>query len=99
MSVKSLVWPVLFLFGASGSGIYTLAMILIGQRYKGPDLATAAAAFSFLFGVGHLIGPLISGVSMRILDPDGFPITLILAGLSFLFLIISRHLRVKEGLL
>lgn len=99
MSVNSLVWPVLFLLGASGSGIYTLAMILIGQRYKGSDLATAAAAFSFLFGVGHLIGPLISGVSMRILDPDGFPITLILAGLSFLFLIVYRRLRVKEGLL
>ncbi len=91
INVKSMVWPVLFLLGASGSGIYTLAMILIGQRFKGPDLATASAAFSFLFGVGHLIGPLISGVSMRILDPDGFPITLILAGLAFLTLIIYRH--------
>ena len=35
MSVKSMVWPILFLLGASGSGIYTLALILIGQRFKG----------------------------------------------------------------
>lgn len=93
--IKFMVWPVLFLLGASGSGIYTLAMILIGQRFKGPDLATASAAFSFLFGMGHLVGPLISGVSMRILDPDGFPVTLLLAGLLFLFLIIYRHLKGK----
>jgi MFS family permease len=97
ISIKSMVWPVLFLLGASGSGIYTLAMILIGQRFKGPDLATASAAFSFLFGMGHLVGPIISGVSMRILDPDGFPITLILAVVSFLILIGHRHLCGKKA--
>jgi MFS family permease len=97
MGVKSMVWPVLFLLGASGSGIYTLALILIGQRFKGPDLATASAAFSFLFGMGHLIGPLISGFSMRVLDPNGFPITLIIAGLSFLFIIAYRHFSEKEA--
>ena len=85
-----MVWPVLFLLGASGSGVYTLAMILIGQRFKGSDLATASAAFSFLFGMGHLIGPMISGFSMRILDPDGFPITLIIAGMIFLFIIFYK---------
>ena len=95
MGIKIMVWPVLFLLGASGSGIYTLAMILIGQRFKGPDLATASAAFSFLFGIGHLIGPLISGVSMRILDPNGYPVTLIIAVLSFLCLIVYRHLHSK----
>lgn len=93
--IKSIIWPVQFLLGASGSGIYTLAMILIGQQFKGSDLATASAAFGFLFGIGHLIGPLISGVSMRILDPDGFPITLILAGMSFLSLIIYQHMHGK----
>lgn len=90
IGVSGMVWPVLFLLGASGSGVYTLAMILIGQRFKGPDLATASAAFSFLFGMGHLAGPLISGMSMRILDPDGFPLTLIIAGCSFLGLIMVR---------
>lgn len=98
MHVKNMVWPVLFMLGAAGSGVYTLAMILIGQRFKGPDLATASAAFSFLFGMGHLVGPLISGISMRILDPDGFPITLIIAALSFLFLIVYRSLHGKGAI-
>jgi hypothetical protein len=72
-------------------------LILIGQRFKGSDLATASAAFSFLFGVGHLIGPMISGLSMRILDPDGFPITLMIAGILFLSLISYHHFRMKSG--
>jgi len=32
---------------------------------------------------------------MRVVDPDGFPITLILAGTCFLFIIIYRHLHGK----
>jgi cyanate permease len=94
--IGNLVWPVLFLLGASGSGVYTLAMIIIGQRFKGADLATASAAFSFLFGMGHLIGPLMSGLSMRLLDPDGFPVTLMIAGMLFLFIIVYQHIRTKH---
>ncbi len=89
--IHGMVWPILFLLGASGSGIYTLALILIGQRFKEADLATASAAFSFLFGVGHLVGPLVSGLGMRLLNPDGFPVTLTLAGLSFLSLFVWRR--------
>ncbi|HAB01767.1 MAG TPA: MFS transporter, partial [Pseudomonas sp.] len=53
-----LLWPMLVLLGAVAGGIYTLALVLIGQRFKGQDLVTANASVGLLWGVGSLVGPL-----------------------------------------
>lgn len=82
-----LLWPVLVLMGAFGGGLYTLAMIILGQRYTGADLVTANAALGVLWGIGNLAGPLLAGIGMRILDPNGLPLTLVLATLAFLWVL------------
>ncbi len=60
-------WPVFmfaFVFGGAEGMIYTLGVVLIGERFKGTQLAAATTAFSACWGVGTVIGPLLVGVGM-----------------------------------
>lgn len=75
MLTPALLWPLLMLLGAVAGGIYTLALVLIGQRFKGRDLVTANASVGLLWGVGSLIGPLVSGMAMD-RAPHGLPMAL-----------------------
>lgn len=75
MQAQALLWPLLVLLGAVAGGIYTLALVLIGQRFKGRDLVTANASVGLLWGVGSLIGPLVSGMAMG-MAPHGLPMAL-----------------------
>lgn len=78
----SLLWPALVVLGAVAGGIYTLALILIGQDFRGPDLITANASVGLLWGIGSLAGPLLSGGLMHS-DPQGLPLALCLAAGGF----------------
>ncbi|MCT8162524.1 MULTISPECIES: MFS transporter [unclassified Pseudomonas] len=80
-----LLWPMLVLLGAVAGAIYTLALVLIGQRFKGQDLVTANASVGLLWGVGSLVGPLLSGAAMDV-APHGLPMALaLMAGLFVCF--------------
>ena len=73
------------------SGTYIVAMTLVGERFRGADLVTANASFGLLWGLGILVGPLLSGTAMDIWDPNGFPGTL--AGATLLVLAIALFRR------
>lgn len=75
---RELLWPALVVLGAAAGGIYTLALVLIGQDFRGPELVTANACVGMLWGVGSLLGPLLSGALMGI-GPQGLPLALCLA--------------------
>lgn len=77
-----LLWPALVVLGAVAGGVYTLALVLIGERFSGQDLVTANACVGLLWGVGSLIGPLLSG-SLMGLGPQGLPLALALAAALF----------------
>ncbi len=87
LQVPWLLWPMLVLLGAVAGGVYTLALVLIGQQFKGQDLITANASVGLLWGVGSLIGPLISGVAMD-MAPHGLPMAL--AAVAGLFVCFAR---------
>jgi MFS family permease len=88
---SGVVWPVLILLGAAGGGVYTLALVIVGQRFRGMDLVTANAAIGVLWGVGNLAGPLAGGVGIALWDPNGLPITITLAAALFLGLFAWRR--------
>ncbi|WP_416896506.1 MAG: MFS transporter [Minwuia sp.] len=87
---------VLFCWGASASSIYTVAMALQGERFRGADLVTANAAFGTIYGLGALAGPLFIGVSMDYDDPHGFAWAVIFISASFLIFTAIRQ-RMKKG--
>ncbi len=77
------MWPLLFVAGASGYGIYTVALSALGQRFSGHELVQGSAAFATMWGSGALIGATLGGGMMTWLGPHGLP--LLLAAIMALF--------------
>jgi MFS family permease len=88
-----LPWLVLFFWGGAFSGVYTIALVILGERFRGAALATGNAAFGFCWGLGSLFGPAFAGPAMDLWDPHGLPATLCAS--SLLFLLLAFYRRVK----
>ena len=63
-------------FGACLSGIYTIALVIIGEQFRGADLAAASALFGVLWGAGAVLGPQLGGLAYDHLPPHGIPLTI-----------------------
>jgi MFS family permease len=79
--------PTLFFFGGVVVGLYTVGLTLLGERFKGANLASANAAFVMMFSLGALIGPPLAGGSMDIWNPHGLIIAM--AGLCALYVVVA----------
>jgi len=88
---RPLMWLGLGLWIGLSTGIYIVAMTLVGERFRGADLVTANASFGFLWGLGILIGPFLAGSAMDVWDPHGFPG--VLAAVTALVLAIAVYRR------
>jgi MFS family permease len=53
-----------FVFGGLEGMIYTLGVILVGERFKGALLAAATTLFTACWGAGTVVGPLVVGLGM-----------------------------------
>ncbi len=60
-----LIWPLWVLFGASAGGLFTLSLVLIGERFRDDALVRANAHVAQLWGIGCLIGPLVAGAGSQ----------------------------------
>ena len=86
-----LMWVVLIIIGASSVGIYTVALSEVGDRFSGADLVAATSAMSTMWGLGALLGALMTGWVMAAFGPDAFPYTQTLVFLIFLSLMLVRE--------
>jgi MFS family permease len=82
-----LVWPLCFLWGAVSFGVYTLALIELGERFSGAMLIAANAAFALVWGIGGIAGPPATGAAMDLIGVQGLPMAL---GLLYLALVLAR---------
>lgn len=82
----ALIWPLLVLFGASAGGLFTLSLILIGERYRDDQLVRANAHVAQLWGIGCLIGPLATGAASQWLSGHALPLMMALGAAGFVFL-------------
>ena len=64
------------LFGGVIGVFYTVPMVLLGQRFKGADLAAAATVFGVVFSVGSAIGPPLGGIGMKYIGPHGIAVVM-----------------------
>ncbi|AOE88153.1 MFS transporter [Pseudomonas sp. TCU-HL1] len=87
-----LIWPVWVLFGASAGGLFTLALILIGERYRDDELVRANAHIAQLWGIGCLIGPLVTGAASQWVSGHALPLVMALGAAGFVWLAWSREL-------
>ena len=70
------MWPVLFVAGATGYGMYTVALAALGERFCGRELVQGSAAFATMWGSGALIGSVVGGAMMDRFGPHGLPLSL-----------------------
>jgi MFS family permease len=88
----------LMLFGGLRAGHYGLAVMLLGERFRGADLPSATAVFGAMFGIGSVMGPAISGLAIDVWDPHGLPLVVALFYLIFLPMPLIAYLRRKRGI-
>ncbi|TPK98169.1 MFS transporter [Mesorhizobium sp. B2-4-12] len=84
-----LIWMVLLVMGAVGYGVYTMALVELGSRFKGTLLVTGNAAFALLWGVGGIVGPPGAGLLMQGIGPLGLPV--VIAGLDAVLVIFALY--------
>ncbi|WP_395674156.1 MFS transporter [Inquilinus sp.] len=90
-----LVWPLVLVWGGVSFGIYTMALIQLGERFSGQALIAGNAAFAFVWGVGGIVGSPATGLAMQLLGHQGLPASLgLLCGVLAVFLMIRRRRRV-----
>lgn len=92
-----LLWLDLLLLGGLGGGIYTVALTILGERFKGAELMTANAAFGLMWGVGLAIGPTLAGAAMDVWDPHGFAVVLTLGSVVFVIVTGLRRLSKRRA--
>jgi predicted branched-subunit amino acid permease len=54
-------------------GIYTLALVEVGERFSGALLIAANSAFALAWGVGGIAGPPAFGAVMDLVGVQGLP--------------------------
>lgn len=73
-----LAGPYAFVFGGFEGMIYTLGVVLVGERFRGALLAAATTLFTACWGAGTVIGPLLVGVGMDRFGSDRMALIILL---------------------
>mgnify|MGYP001826033090 CR=1 FL=1 len=74
--VSSTVGGPVFVFALGGveGMIYALGVILLGQTFRGAELAAASVLFTGMWGAGMMLGPALVGVGMDLFGNESLPI-------------------------
>lgn len=88
---------VLFVWGGTISGLYTVGLAHLGSRLKGRQLADANAAFAFCYTLGMIAGPQVAGIAMERHDPHGFAWAMFAFFVLFLGICAWRFVQRRSG--
>ncbi len=73
-----------FALGGVEGMVYVLGIILLGQRFRGAELAAASVLFTGMWGVGTMIGPAVIGAGMDIIGNQSM--TYLIAAIYIIYL-------------
>jgi MFS family permease len=62
-----------FALGGVEGMIYAMGVILLGQRFRGVELATASVVFTTMWGAGAMVGPGLVGAGMDLMGAQAMP--------------------------
>jgi MFS family permease len=92
-----LLWPVVLVWGVAIGGIWTTAVVLVGERFRGAELAGALSAGGVLYGLGSVGGPTLAGFAVDAWTPLVMPFLIALACLAYLPATLIRATRPGKG--
>jgi MFS family permease len=89
-----LIWPVAFILGTAAYAVYTMALAILGDEFKGAQLIAGSAAFAAAWGVGGVAGPPIVGVAIDAFGVMAVPLSIVAlyAGLMLLLFVSGGQL-------
>ena len=84
-------WPLLVVAGTAGYGVYTVALVSLGNRFSGIELVNGASAFAVVWGFGALFGSVAGGWTMLGFGPHGLPV-----GLALVYLLLAAGIARRQ---
>ena len=82
-----------FALGGVEGMIYALGVILLGQRFRGGELAAASVLYTGMWGAGTMIGPVLVGAGMDLFGNQWMPY--LIAGIYLCYLPVYFYSRKK----
>ena len=92
------LWAVLLIWGAAGGGLYTLAIVRLGEVFRPDQLGAATAAYVMITHIGSIAGPILLGLGMDVWDPHGFVVVTAGAATAFIAFAAYRFVTRPDGL-
>jgi len=93
-----LAWPLAVALGSCAYALYSLALVAMGDRFKGPMLVAGSAAVAAMWGVGGIIGPPVTGWVFKVAGHESLPYVLAAPYILFaLCLIVSGGHLVRQS--
>lgn len=91
-----LAWPLVFVWGGLGGALYTIAMVSLGMRFRGPALVDRAAVLVMTYTLGGILAPPLGGLALEYAPRWGFTALFALIatlGLVLLLVALRREAR------
>lgn len=95
--VPGLDFAYFFVLGGVVSGLYVVALSLIGERFRGSALAAAITVYTLMWSAGSMIGPPLVGLATQVAAADGLPLALVAFTLVFLPFTAASWLRHRRA--
>ena len=95
-----LAWPLVFVWGGLGGALYTIAMVSLGMRFRGPALVDRAAVLVMTYTLGGILAPPLGGLALDYAPRWGFTaLFTLIAGLGLVLLLgaLRREARGNGG--
>jgi MFS family permease len=77
-------WPTALVYGCTVGSLWAVSLILVGERYRGGDVAAANMARGVLYGLGAFAGPSMAGFAFELWRPHGVLALIAIVALLFL---------------
>ncbi len=71
-----LAWPLAIALGSCAYALYSLALVAMGDRFKGPMLVAGSAAVAAMWGIGGIVGPPVTGWVFNVAGHESLPYVL-----------------------
>jgi MFS family permease len=92
---QSLLAALLFVWGGTSLGLYTLSLAVLGERSRLAELAAANTAFVMVYEIGSITGPVLVGAAMGLWGRNA--LAAVTAGLCALFFLGEIRWRCGRG--
>jgi len=91
------LWIVLLVWGGAGSGLYTLALVRLGEVFRPDQLGAATAAYVMTTHIGSIAGPILLGSGMDLWGAQGLVLVTVGSMGAFTLFGLWRYLTRPDG--